>query len=184
MVDLEVPLESVHSFNNVPGWIDSRILEDLRLRCQVACRVANIGVWKGRSVCAIASALSPGNVVYAIDRWQDSPVGSLSIFEEFLTYARHLNLSDRIVPIIMDSIKASSLFDNNSLDLVFIDGDHDFESCYNDLLAWHHKVKPGGVFCGDGFDLPGVSAAVSLYAQALGLTVQSGINDAYWIVER
>jgi predicted O-methyltransferase YrrM len=31
------------------------------------------------------------------------------------------------------------------LDLLFIDGDHSYESCRSDVLAWLPHLKPGGI---------------------------------------
>lgn len=39
-------------------------------------------------------------------------------------------------------------FANESLDSVYVDGNHAFEPVYADLNAWWPKVKKGGLFCG------------------------------------
>lgn len=38
-----------------------------------------------------------------------------------------------------------------SIDWVFIDGDHSYEGCMKDLRAWYPMVKPGGVLCGHDY---------------------------------
>ena len=40
---------------------------------------------------------------------------------------------------------------NNSLDFVFIDGDHSYEQTKKDIENYYPKVKSGGVIGGDGF---------------------------------
>jgi SAM-dependent methyltransferase len=55
---------------------------------------------------------------------------------------------------------AAAHFADESLDAVFIDGDHSMEAVYDDILAWLPKVKPGGILCGHDIDEPGVAAAV------------------------
>lgn len=40
---------------------------------------------------------------------------------------------------------------DNSLDLVYIDGDHTEEGCKTDLYNWYEKVRPGGLVTGDDF---------------------------------
>jgi hypothetical protein len=42
-------------------------------------------------------------------------------------------------------------FDDNSLDFVFIDGNHMFEYAKHDIELWYPKVKRGGVLMGDDF---------------------------------
>lgn len=58
------------------------------------------------------------------------------------------------------SLEASKRFQNNYLDFIFIDGDHSYERCYEDLNLWYEKVKPGGLFSGHDFSLPGVNKAL------------------------
>lgn len=60
-----------------------------------------------------------------------------------------------------DSAVAASQVEDESLDFVFIDGDHTYEACKRDILAWLPKVKPAGWITGhDYFEFPGVKQAV------------------------
>lgn len=49
------------------------------------------------------------------------------------------------------SVNAAERFDNDSLDFVYIDGDHSYEATLADLDAWYFKVKPGGIIAGDDY---------------------------------
>jgi hypothetical protein len=42
-------------------------------------------------------------------------------------------------------------FDDNSLEFVFIDGNHMFEYAKHDIELWYPKVKKGGLLIGDDF---------------------------------
>ena len=53
-----------------------------------------------------------------------------------------------ITPMRMRSGDAASRFATESLDLVFVDGDHSVPGCYADLELWYPKVKPGGILIG------------------------------------
>lgn len=50
--------------------------------------------------------------------------------------------------ICEESMKALKRFENNSLDFVYIDGDHRYEPVINDLTEWSKKVRPGGIISG------------------------------------
>lgn len=58
------------------------------------------------------------------------------------------------------SLQASKDFADGSLDFIFIDGDHSYERCYEDLNLWYSKIRPGGLFSGHDFSLPGVNKAL------------------------
>jgi predicted O-methyltransferase YrrM len=60
-----------------------------------------------------------------------------------------------------DSISAAAQVEDGSLDFVFIDGDHTYEACKRDIIAWLPKVKDGGWITGhDYHEFPGVKKAV------------------------
>jgi hypothetical protein len=47
------------------------------------------------------------------------------------------------------SSKAATLFADNSIDFVYIDGNHDYSYVKTDILTWYPKIKSGGWMCGD-----------------------------------
>lgn len=49
---------------------------------------------------------------------------------------------------------------DKSLDFVFIDASHDYESAKKDILAWQEKIVPGGMLCGHDVHWPGVIQAL------------------------
>jgi hypothetical protein len=61
-----------------------------------------------------------------------------------------------------NSVHMAMEVDDASLFLVYIDGDHSYEGCFNDLRAWGPKVKRGGYIACHDFMNPsyGVKQAV------------------------
>ncbi len=49
------------------------------------------------------------------------------------------------------SMDALADFKKESLDFVYIDGDHRFPFIAEDIYFWYDKVKKGGVICGDDY---------------------------------
>ena len=84
------------------------------------------------------------------------------IYEGFKLNMRDAGLLDHINIKRMRSVDAAKDFEDNSLDLVFIDGDHSYECCKEDIEAWWPKLKKGGVMLGHDYGPkhPGVIKAV------------------------
>ena len=59
-----------------------------------------------------------------------------------------LGLVEVVKPMVMTSRVASSIFKNESVDLVFIDGNHVYEHIREDILLWLPKIKDGGMIFG------------------------------------
>jgi hypothetical protein len=48
-------------------------------------------------------------------------------------------------------LKASELYEDESLDFVFLDASHKYDDIKADLFAWYPKVKKGGIFAGHDY---------------------------------
>jgi hypothetical protein len=51
----------------------------------------------------------------------------------------------------MFSQDAVKRFEDNSLDFIYIDANHDLPWVMNDILWWEKKVRPGGIVCGHDY---------------------------------
>lgn len=49
------------------------------------------------------------------------------------------------------SVEAAKRFEDESLDFVYIDANHGYKECYEDIEAWHKKVKVGGIVSGHDY---------------------------------
>lgn len=68
---------------------------------------------------------------------------------------------DRLVPIQGFSYDVADQFQDNSVDLVFIDADHSYESVKKDIIKYTPKLKTTGLLTGHDIDYPGVNKAVN-----------------------
>jgi predicted O-methyltransferase YrrM len=128
-----------------------QIYERLIASTRSIIRVAEIGSAAGRGSTPIAGEYIKrvGGTLYCIDPW----VGSW--YFAFLTNVRIFDLEGTVVPIRSASAPAASLFDDGSLDAVFVDGSHIYEDVLADIDAYLPKVRKGGVIFGhDLLDLP------------------------------
>lgn len=114
---------------------------------------AEVGVYKGaftEKFCKV------GLKMYAIDPWMAYQGGGRTQAEQdrqdFL-YGHTRRVLDRYkncTIIRKTSLEALNDFENESLDFVYIDGDHSFRFFAEDLVEWTKKVRKGG--CVSGHD--------------------------------
>lgn len=69
---------------------------------------------------------------------------------------------------------------DNSLDFVYIDGDHSFHSATNDITEWSKKVRPGGIISGDDYYNHRGRAQIHVYQVVNAYTDAWGIRP--WFV--
>lgn len=61
------------------------------------------------------------------------------------------NYEDRCFMIRSDSVNASELFADESLDFVYIDANHKYEFVKQDISLWFPKVRKGGIVAGHDY---------------------------------
>ena len=72
------------------------------------------------------------------------------------------NVEDYYTLYTESSPSITSIYKDNSIDFVFIDGGHEYEQVYADIIAWLPKLKIGGYISGHDYLEPscGVKKAV------------------------
>ena len=95
-------------------------------------------------------------------------------FYKFYQMVKDANMENRIIPIRGDSSYTLGIHDDQSLDMVFIDGDHSYEGCFNDLKTVWPKVKNGKPIlvhdCSDGSE---VAAAVRMFCTQMNAPLKT-----------
>lgn len=110
--------------------------------------IVEIGSWKGKSTAALARGASRahGEKVYAID--PHSVLPEEGYFEdtrsEFLANLRAAGVDDRVVPMIMTSEAAARNW-QKPVRLLWIDGDHRYDSVKLDFALWEPHLVEGGI---------------------------------------
>ena len=137
---------------------------------QSGSHFVEVGSWKGRSSSFMSVEIinSNKNIKFdCVDTWNGSiEHTSYDVIKEEKLYDVFLSniepVKQVINPIRMSSIEASKLYEDNSLDFVFIDASHEYEDVKADILAWLPKVKVGGILAGHDYGtFEGVDKAVN-----------------------
>jgi predicted O-methyltransferase YrrM len=148
-----------------------------------------VGVWKGMSACYMAvEIINSGKKIKfdCVDTWGFVETSSEiqepqfeSLFEVFKSNIDPVK--DQINIIKSLSWEGAKNYDDNSLDFVFIDAGHDYDSVMKDLNAWYQKIKDGGIIAGHDYHYDvGVYRAVNEYFNNTNIT-QIG---SCWLVNK
>jgi hypothetical protein len=91
----------------------------------------------------------------------------------------------RLAPYDYEFVKKFSLeaikdFEDKSLDFVYIDGNHDFKNCTNDIAQWTKKVKEGGIISGHDYTKHRRPTNIHCYEVVNGYT--SAYNIKPWFI--
>ena len=154
----------IEKFDSIKGFLE--LNEGIALYEEVKRVSENnfcveIGSYCGKSTCFIGQACKENkSKLITIDHHKGSEEQQLGelyfdaeVYDEKLGRVNTLplleknlakfDLEDVVKPLVMDSISASKIVENNA-DLIFIDGSHTFESAESDYELWKNKIKKGG----------------------------------------
>jgi len=163
-----------HNYQNIQGWFN---MENQYLRLLEEGNVfVELGAWKGKSTSFIVTEIVNRGLdtkfytvdtfkgynecsdKVEVDAYNNYDLGSIRA--EFDANTAHLK--DHFTTIVCESHLASAFFEDESVDAIFIDAGHSYESVMKDLKAWYPKMKKGGMMAGhDFFHYEGVCKAVS-----------------------
>lgn len=173
---LEVDLQGWHSEDKFFGKIIALAEPNV---------IVEVGTWKGASALHMAKLTDDElthSRIYCVDTWlggvdhmaheEEPPNGLMrfhgypQLFFQFLHNVKESGFADRIFPIVNSSLNGAKYLQlqNISADLIYVDGDHTYDGCYNDIVAFWNLLNPGGYMFGDDFSFPSVQHAVSRFA--------------------
>jgi hypothetical protein len=139
-------------------------------------KMVEVGCWKGKSVAYLAvEIINSGKdiKVDAVDTWEGSPTETVLMSDPYVRTGKLYQLfvsniapvSSVVTPVKLPSVEAAKRYEDESLDVVFIDACHTYDCVKEDIAAWLPKVKKGGYLAGHDYytwetDHDGVRQAV------------------------
>lgn len=108
-----------------------------------------------------------------------------------LAHDRMLPFSGRYVFMELTSEDASKLFENNSIDYVYIDSIHSYDEVKKDISLWFPKVRVGGILSGHDYALgshkgdigyQGLMKAVNEFVKEKGIKLYNPYED-WWVIK-
>jgi predicted O-methyltransferase YrrM len=152
-------------------------------------KIAEIGSWKGNSASFIGRTANRNDTeLNCVDWWTGSldweqerrrKIEKQDIESEFRN-----NMEERGIKVNVlkgTSVDGAKHFEDGTLDLVFIDASHDFDSVWGDISAWYPKLKPGGTLSGHNYDShEDVKKAADKFAAENGMEIKKGPGSIWY----
>lgn len=162
--------------------------------------IIEVGTYKGRSALHMAELTKDlGTKIYCVDTWlgnadfttkdwqerEEDPClyDHVPLWFQFLANVLESGYADRIFPIPQTAINAVRLLVHSGVrgDLIYIDADHTYRGCFQDLECYAGLLTDVGIMFGDDFvDFPGVRMAVSRFAFENNLRIQ--VSGPAWVL--
>lgn len=151
-----------------------------------------VGSWKGASAAYMAvEIINSGKKIKfdCIDTWKGSeehnmltPAQQEKLYIEFIKNIKPV--SNVVNHYRIASSKAVEIYEDSTLDFVFIDAAHDYANVLFDIISWYPKVKKGGYIGGHDYhsDWPDVAKAVHSYFK--NEKVLTNLNEHTWLYRK
>jgi predicted O-methyltransferase YrrM len=152
------------------GWFDyQNLYTEMVEKFPNDSHFVEVGSWKGMSACYMAVEIinSNKNIKFdCVDTWKyydwftDISEGAFEgVYDVFL---KNIDPVKDTINIVRElSWEAPLKYDDNSLDFIFIDASHDYESVKKDIISWLPKLKENGVMAGHDYNHTPVLTAVT-----------------------
>lgn len=168
--------------------------------------IIEVGTWKGGSALEMAAHLDRLGLaetrILCIDTWlgalemwgdqtDETRHGSLALkfgypqlYYQFLANVCHCGAQERIIPFPLPSVTAAQWLSLRGVraELIYVDGSHEEEDVYADVVDYWDLLAPGGVLFGDDYSWAGVKLAVDRFAAEQGLAL-THLEDK-WLLTR
>jgi predicted O-methyltransferase YrrM len=150
-----------HYYHEIEGHFDFEdVYRNAVARAARRAHFVEVGSWVGKSSSFLAvEIVNSGKAIRldCIDTWLGSAsdqdmmrrAEGRDLLTEFQNNLLRSGMSVR--PVRLPSVVAAGLYEDESLDFVFIDADHEYQSVREDLSAWLPKLKWGGVLAGHDY---------------------------------
>ena len=159
----------LEKLRGVDGYLSDDEAWALYVAARGRKRIVEIGSYKGRSTIAIGSALADrGNgTLVSIDPHRPTGKasyarehGDLDTRAEFEGNVARAGVAAYVTPMHATSLEARAAYDMQPIDMLFVDGSHDYEDVLADIDAWTPLLSAGAVAAFNDPYGPGVNRAL------------------------
>lgn len=194
-------IERLGLTTDLQGWNSDLPIFGKLIAETSADTIIEIGSWKGRSAvhmchCVDASPLRRDYRIFCVDFWQNpclhsdlSPLPQVpwdarpDAYQLFLHNVKAYGCHGQVIPVRAESSKGAELLTAWGIvaDLIYVDGGHDANTCFNDMVRYWPLLRAGGIMFGDDYPEPGVTQAVKSFSQIYGVSFTH--DEHHWVLE-
>jgi len=149
-------------------------------------RIAEIGVSFGENAWRLGHRLKPKEL-HLIDPYATVPENVITEADKMANDVpfnmAQMLMADLPLKTTFYKEKSGTAFDkfpDEHFDFIFVDGDHSYEGCLEDIEKYYPKVRKGGIIAGDDYHKDGVKPAVDKYFKEYEVSP----NGFEWLVEK
>ena len=183
------------------GWtgndpVLSQIIEEKK-----PTTIIEVGSFLGQSAITMAKACKNCNLntkILCVDTWLGSPEhwredqcnllklynyfesGISMMYDQFIINMMVNKIDDIIIPIPNTSKNVFYILQSKNIkvDMVYIDGSHDTDDVYNDIILYYKLLNKGGYIFGDDYPWDSVKAGVHLAIEKIGGKLE--LRNTFW----
>lgn len=146
--------------------------------------IVEIGSYAGDGTAILAKYF---DTVYAVDPWQAGYDGEDGASETDMTEAekkfdKKTRRFSHVIKMRMPSSHAVKLFEDESIDVVYIDALHTFYGVKQDISMWYPKVKKDGYIAGHDFEPKWLRVLMGI-VETVGIP-EKDYEDGSWRIKK
>lgn len=180
-----------HFYQNIPGWFSyDYMYKDAVERAEDGALFVEIGSYKGQSTAYMCVEIANSGKQIKFDC-----IDPMKLMGHYLTipadekegysaeefHQRLESVKDYYTLHQLTSDDAVSLYQDQSIDFLLIDGDHSYEAVKKDIMNYLPKMKIGGVIVGDDAWSEDVQRALHDALEGTGQTAELANGIHFWI---
>lgn len=168
-------MDKKFSYRDIPGYCNFHDLYKLVLETYPDdSHFVEVGAWLGHSSAYMGELIKASEKkirfdvidIWEIGDWSDEPHVEIeknlekNLRDTFIENMNKCGVLKYINALQGFSKDLAPLYKDRSLDFVFIDACHSYDSVVEDINLWYPKVKVGGILAGDDYNWEEVRKAV------------------------
>jgi len=154
--DSMIPLTYVN-FMRADDFELNKLCDLIKREGNPVSNMIEIGSYQGEST-IIFQKNFPNSKIFAVDFWlnnydeREVNINSFNMMDVENNFDVLTKSYSNIIKIKMSSSDFSNIIADNSIDFIYIDGDHSYKGITNDLINWKNKIKKGGYIGGHDYN--------------------------------